>query len=88
MMILGRVSCAVVISRCAIKVVVVSGCLGKYVVVCVYLGVVICTVGSLGLVEFVCGYLGGFLGLLVMSAVWRESTSDFGQFFPFVAIPR
>ena len=49
---------------------------------------VICMVGSLGLVEFVCGYLGGYLGLLVMSAVWRESTSDFGQFFPFVAIPR
>ena len=59
-----------------------------YVVVCVYLGVVICTVGSLGLVEFVCGYLGEYLGLLVMSAVWGGSTSDFGQFFPFVAIPR
>ena len=65
-----------------------GGCLGTYVVVCVYLGVVICTVGSLGLVEFVCGYLGEYLGLLVMSAVWRESTSDFGRFFPFVAIPR
>ena len=57
-------------------------------VVCVYLGAVFCTVGSLGLVEFVCGDLGEYLGLLVMSAVWRELASDFGQFFPFLAIPR